>query len=66
MTKNFSYGLIEGSNIDIDSKYWENASDEEKFAEAWRLVELAMELQGKSKDELKFQRSTGSLQRQKY
>ncbi len=66
MSKKFRYLSFNDSGDDLDSNYWANASDEEKFAEAWRLVVLALELQGKSKDELRFQRSACSIQRQEY
>jgi hypothetical protein len=66
MTKNFHYGLLEDTSDTLDSTFWENASDMDKFKEAWRLVELAFELQGKSKDELRFQRSTFTFQQKEY
>lgn len=66
MNKNFHYGLIEKDLNNFDTSYWKNASDIEKFNEAWRLVELASELQGKSKDELRFQRSTFTFQQKQY
>ncbi len=66
MNKNFHYGLLEGDSDSLDMSYWKVASDIDKFKEAWRLVELAFELQGKSKDELRFQRSTFTFQQQKY
>ena len=62
MDKKFYYGKIEEQSEDLDRAYWQNASDQEKFDEAWRLVELAFQLQGKNKDELRFQRSVGGLQ----
>jgi hypothetical protein len=66
MNKQFHYGLLEGTSDTLDSTFWKNASDVEKFKEAWRLVELAFEIQGKSRDELRFQRSSFTFQQQKY
>lgn len=59
---NFQYGRIEDMSDFSDIHYWQQQSDEKKFAEAWRLVELAYEMKGLSKDELRFQRTVASLQ----
>jgi hypothetical protein len=57
----FKYGRLEEMSDDTDISYWQAKSDEMKFAEAWRLVELAHQIKGE--DELRFQRSVASLQR---
>lgn len=59
----FKYGRIEDMSDDADIQFWQQQSDAAKFAEAWRLVELAYLVQGRDKDELRFQRSVASLQR---
>ena len=59
----FRYGRIEEMDDASDIDYWQQQSDEKKFEEAWRLVELSFEMRGLSKDELRFQRSIASLQR---
>jgi len=66
MKRKFHYGLLEDTSDTFDSTFWKYAFDIDKFKEAWRLVELAFELQGKSKDELRFQRSTFTFQRKEY
>jgi hypothetical protein len=66
MENEFHYGLLEETSDALDAIFWRKASDMDKFKEAWRLVELAFELQGKSKDELRFQRSAFTFQQQKY
>ena len=60
---NYRYGRIEEMSDASDIEYWQQQSDEEKFKEAWRLVELSFEMRGVSKDELRFQRSVASFQR---
>ena len=60
----FKYGKLEEMSDSDDLQFWRNKSDEQKFAEAWRLVELACQIRGTGKDELRFQRSVASLQRQ--
>lgn len=64
--KDFNYSNFENATDSFDDEYWKNVSDAEKFNEAWRLVELSFELQGKSKDDLRFQRTSFSFQRQEY
>ena len=60
----FKYGRIDEMSDAEDIRYWQARSDEDKFKEAWRLVELFAQLKGLTKDELRFQRSVASLQRQ--
>ncbi len=62
--KNFNYSTFENATSSFDDEYWRNVSDVEKFKEALRLIELAYELQGKSKNDLRFQRTSFSFQRQ--
>lgn len=59
----FKYGKIDEMCDSDDIAYWQQCSDEQKFKEAWRLVVLACEIKGLSKDELRFQRSVAALQR---
>ena len=61
----FRYGRIEEMDDTDDLEYWRNQSVERKFAETLRLVELACEIKGLGKDELRFQRLVTSLQRWK-
>lgn len=61
----FSYGRLSEMNDAQDIAYWQTKSDGEKFAEAWRLAVQSCELNGICADELRFQRSVASLQRQK-
>ena len=63
VSKPFTFGKLEEMRDDGDLEYWSRQSDEQKFHEAWRLVELAHQIKGLSKDELRFSRSVGSLQR---
>lgn len=63
--KPFKYGRLEDMNSDDDIAYWQSQNDTAKFKEAWRLVELAYELKGIPKHELRFQRSIATFQRQK-
>ncbi len=60
----FRYGKIDEMDNGNDIAYWLTQSDEAKFNEAWRLVEQAYQIKGISLDELRFQRSVASLQRQ--
>ena len=62
--KSFCYGQIEDMNDSAyEAEFWDRASDQEKFDYAWSLVETALELQNRDKNELRLQRSVGSLQR---
>jgi hypothetical protein len=67
LRKNFSsfvYAPLAEMTDGHDIAFWQSQSDEAKFAEAWRLVVEACELQGIGQDELRLQRSAATLQRQ--
>lgn len=60
----FLYRPITEMDDSDDIAFWQSRSDNEKFDEAWRLVLEACQLQGINRDELRFQRSVATLQRQ--
>jgi hypothetical protein len=48
-----------------DYAEWERLGNEERFRVTWELVVQAWEIQGKSLDELRFQRSVTRIERRK-
>ena len=57
------YGRLEDAERFPDLQYWQNQSDEKKFAAAWDIVLEAHALKGEDLSESRLQRSVASFQR---
>jgi hypothetical protein len=56
------YGKLEDAERFPDLQYWQNQTDETKFAAAWEMVVEAHALKGEDLSESRLQRSVAGLQ----
>ncbi len=60
----WQYGKLADMNREFDVAFWQAQSAEARLKAGWELVEFYHELKGLPKDELRLQRTVGTLQRQ--